>query len=39
MTEPVNLFDAPRTTDDGDPAGYEVPYARIGRLIGASRSG
>ena len=24
----VNLFDAPRASDEGDPAGYEVPYAR-----------
>ncbi len=39
MTEPVNLFDAPRTTDDDDPAGYEVPYARIGGMIGASALG
>ena len=36
MTEVANLFDAPRNRDDGDPAGYEVPYARI---RGARRRG
>jgi uncharacterized cupin superfamily protein len=39
MTGPVNLFDTPRAADEGDPAGYEVPYARIGPLIGASALG
>ena len=32
MTEVANLFDVPRAQDEGDPAGYEVPYARIGPL-------
>ena len=34
-----NLFDVETTQDDGDPAGYETPYARIGPLIGASALG
>ena len=32
MTEIVNLFDAERKQDEGDPPGYEVPYARLGPL-------
>ena len=39
MSEVVNLFDAPRARDDDDPAGYEVPYARIGPLVGAANLG
>ena len=40
MTEGVvNLFDTPRASDEGDPPGYEVPYLRIGPLIGASALG
>jgi uncharacterized cupin superfamily protein len=39
MTDVVNLFEAPLAGDEGDPAGYEVPYARIGALIGASALG
>jgi uncharacterized cupin superfamily protein len=39
MSEPVNLFDTPRKADDGDPTGYEVPYARIGPMIGAAALG
>ncbi len=39
MTQEANLFDAPRAQDDGDPAGYEVPYARIGPLVGGSALG
>src|SRR5215471_17716086 len=39
MSEVVNLFDAPRAADEGDPLGYEVPYVRIGPLIGASALG
>ena len=39
MSDPVNLFDQPRTSDEGDPVGYQVPYARIGPLIGASALG
>ena len=37
--EIANLFDAPRTREETDPAGYEVPFARIGPLIGASALG
>jgi uncharacterized cupin superfamily protein len=39
MNEPVNLFDTPRTADEGDPPGYEVPYVRIGPKIGANALG
>ncbi len=35
----VNLFDSPRAADEGDPPGYEVPYLRIGPLIGATALG
>jgi uncharacterized cupin superfamily protein len=35
----VNLYDAETARDDGDPPGYETPYARIGPLIGASALG
>jgi uncharacterized cupin superfamily protein len=39
MNEVANLFDTPRNRDEDDPAGYEVPYARIGPAIGASALG
>jgi len=39
MTEVANLFDASRSADEGDPAGFEVPYVRIGALVGASALG
>jgi uncharacterized cupin superfamily protein len=39
MTEVVNLFDAERKQDEGDPPGYEVAYARLGPLLGASNLG
>ena len=39
MSEVVNLFDSPRAADEGDPPGYEVPYLRIGPLIGATALG
>ena len=39
MTEVANLFDAPRARDDDDPAGFEVPYVRIGPLVGGSALG
>jgi uncharacterized cupin superfamily protein len=39
MSEVVNLFDTSRAADEGDPPGYEVPYVRIGPLIGASALG
>ena len=39
MSEVVNLFETPRAADEGDPPGYEVPYVRIGPLIGASTLG
>jgi uncharacterized cupin superfamily protein len=38
MTE-VNLFDQPRSQDEDDPPGYQVPYVRIGPLIGAADLG
>lgn len=37
--EIANVFDAERAADEGDPAGYEVPYARLGPAIGASALG
>lgn len=39
MTEVANLFEAPRVRDDDDPAGFEVPYARIGPLVGGEALG
>jgi uncharacterized cupin superfamily protein len=39
VSDVVNLFDAPRASDEGDPVGYEVPYLRVGPLIGASALG
>ena len=39
MSEVVNLFETPRAADEGGPPGYEVPYVRIGPLIGASALG
>jgi len=39
MNETVNLFDTARKADDGDPPGYEVPYVRIGSMIGADALG
>ena len=34
MTD-VNLFDTPRSADEGEPPGYGGAYARIGPLVGA----
>jgi uncharacterized cupin superfamily protein len=39
VTEHANLFEVETAQDEGDPAGYETPYARIGPLIGASALG
>jgi uncharacterized cupin superfamily protein len=39
VTETVNLFDASRSQEDGNPPGYEVALARIGPLVGASALG
>jgi uncharacterized cupin superfamily protein len=39
VTREANLFDTPRAADDGDPPGYEVPYARIGPVVGGSALG
>ncbi len=39
MTDVVNFLAVPRSRDEGDPAGYEVPYARIGELVGGSALG
>jgi uncharacterized cupin superfamily protein len=39
MTEIVNLFAAERKRDEGDPPGYEVPYARLGPLLGSTNLG
>jgi uncharacterized cupin superfamily protein len=38
MTD-VNVFSVELRRDEGDPAGYETPYARLGPMIGASRLG
>ncbi len=35
----TNLFDVETKQDDGDPPGYETPYARLGPLIGAAALG
>jgi uncharacterized cupin superfamily protein len=35
----ANLFDAERVRNEDAPPGYEVPYARIGPLVGASALG
>jgi uncharacterized cupin superfamily protein len=39
MSEKVNLFAVEARQDEGDPAGYETPYVRVGPLIGASAIG
>ncbi|HEY8773068.1 MAG TPA: cupin domain-containing protein [Gaiellaceae bacterium] len=39
MTLGVNLFDVEAKQDDDDPPGYEVPYARVGPLLGAAALG
>ena len=39
MSEAINLFEAPRVQEEGDPPGYEVPFVRIGPLVGASALG
>ena len=39
MTLGVNLFDVETKQDDDDPPGYEVPYARVGPLIGGAALG
>ena len=35
----VNLFDLETKPDEDDPPGYEVPYARVGPLIGGAALG
>ena len=35
----VNLFDLETKQDEDDPPGYEVPYARVGPLIGGAALG
>jgi uncharacterized cupin superfamily protein len=37
--EAANLFDVETRQDEGDPAGYETPYARVGPLIGGAALG
>jgi uncharacterized cupin superfamily protein len=39
MRQVANLWDAPRARDDDDPAGFEVPYARFGPLVGGAKLG
>jgi uncharacterized cupin superfamily protein len=35
----VNVFETELTTDEGDPAGYNASYLRLGDLLGASKLG
>jgi uncharacterized cupin superfamily protein len=39
VSEPANLFEVETKRDEGDPAGYETPYARVGSLIGGAALG
>jgi uncharacterized cupin superfamily protein len=39
MTEIANLLDVETKQDEGDPAGYETPYVRVGPLIGGRTLG
>jgi uncharacterized cupin superfamily protein len=39
VSEPANLFEVETKQDEGDPAGYETPYVRVGPLIGATALG
>lgn len=39
MGDATNLFEAETKQDEGDPAGYETPYVRVGPLIGGSALG
>ena len=39
MPGSVNLFEVETKQDDDDPPGYEIPYARVGPLIGAAALG
>lgn len=39
MTRIANLLAVETKRDDGDPAGYETPYARVGPLVGGATLG
>jgi uncharacterized cupin superfamily protein len=39
VTEPANLFELETAADEGDPAGYETAYVRVGPLIGGKSLG
>lgn len=39
MRDAANLFEVETKQDEGDPAGYETPYVRVGPMIGASALG
>lgn len=39
MSDTVNVYEIESKPDEGDPLGYETPYARLGTLIGASALG
>jgi uncharacterized cupin superfamily protein len=39
VTKPANLFELETARDEGDPAGYETPYARVGPLVGSKALG
>ena len=39
MRPVVNLHDLETAQDEGDPAGYQTPYARVGPAVGGARLG
>jgi uncharacterized cupin superfamily protein len=39
VSDTVNVYEIESKPDEGDPLGYETPYARLGTLIGASALG
>ena len=39
MSGPVNLHELETARDEGDPPGYETPYARVGPLLGSASLG
>jgi uncharacterized cupin superfamily protein len=39
VTEPANLLELETARDEGDPAGYETPYVRVGPVVGGKARG
>jgi uncharacterized cupin superfamily protein len=39
VTGPVNVHELATNRDQGDPPGYETPYARVGPLVGGAALG